>query len=562
MATTLDSCAAFSVRPTISFAGQDCILLNVAKKQQTDFDDPVDCPMDGFTVRQLPACQISGDLQAGPGKARSGSAALPGFTSFGPASRNPTQHPRTGRLTLFICPSFVCPLRLHPMRTASVLMILLILGIAVRLGGGWLRFSDLTADHDGYLAHAEMVANGKGFAGPYSHRPTAFRPPGYPIALAGLEVSGMPDWASVAIINGLCSIAVIWLSWILCQQLHLPPAVSILAVAITAFDPLLVRYTILPMTEVPAAAMLTGAVVALKAADLRRKLSHERCFRVYVLSGVLFGLGSLVRPILLVSCAMLVLSRLMLSLTGSERSRRNAAISILPMIAAIVAISPWIMRNAMQFRNFIPATTHGGYTLALGNNPDFYRDVIDGDVPFPWPGPQLDAWQQRMIADAAAQGIPVGNEPAQDAWYYQQAVASMKAQPLSFSKSCLLRLRRFCAITPGSDDGLPRFATTLIAVWYGLIWIGVAAAIGRSIPALRGRPGFRSKNGILSGHSLADLWLIVLSFMLLHAFYWTDTRMRTPVMPFVCIISAVGWHSFFKFIFHHFCPRSPSEPPT
>ena len=232
------------------------------------------------------------------------------------------------------------------------------------------------------------------------------------------------------------------------------------------------------------------------------------------------------------------------------------------MIAAVVAISPWIMRNAVQFRKFIPATTHGGYTLALGNNADFYRDVIDGDIPFPWPGPQLDAWQQRTIADAAAQGVPVGNEPAQDAWYYQQAVASMKAQPLSFSKSCLLRLRRFCAITPGSDDGLPRFATTLIAVWYGLIWIGVAAAIGRSIPALPGRPGFRSKSGILSGHSLADLWLIVLSFMLLHAFYWTDTRMRTPVMPFVCIISAVGWHAFCKFIFHHFSPRSPSEPPT
>ena len=422
--------------------------------------------------------------------------------------------------------------------------------------------SDLTADNDGYLAHAEMVARGEGFAGPYTHHPTAFRPPAYPIALAGLKVSGLPNWASVAIINGLCSIAVIWLSWILCHQLRLPLSVSIIAATMTAFDPLLVRYTILPMTEVAAAAMLTGGVVALKTGDLHRHLSGDKGQVFRILSGVLFGLGSLVRPILLVSCAMVVLSRLPLNRKSGERSLRNITLAVLPMIAAVVAISPWIMRNAVQFRKFIPATTHGGYTLALGNNADFYRDVIDGDIPFPWPGPQLDAWQQRTIADAAAQGVPVGNEPAQDAWYYQQAVASMKAQPLSFSKSCLLRLRRFCAITPGSDDGLPRFATTLIAVWYGLIWIGVAAAIGRSIPALPGRPGFRSKSGILSGHSLADLWLIVLSFMLLHAFYWTDTRMRTPVMPFVCIISAVGWHSFCKFIFHHFSPRSPSEPPT
>jgi len=441
-------------------------------------------------------------------------------------------------------------------------MILLILGVALRLGGGWIRFSDLTADNDGYLAHARMVANGEGFVGPLTHHPTAFRPPAYPIALAGLHVSGIPDWASVAIINGLCSIAVVWLSWILCHQLELPPGVSVIATAITTFDPLLIRYTILPMTEVPAAAMLTGAVVALHAADLRRNLSGNKRYAFRILSGVLFGLGSLVRPILLVSCAMLALPRLMQSLRHDRSFRRNITIAILPMISAVVAISPWIIRNAVQFRKFIPATTHGGYTLALGNNADFYRDVIDGDIPFPWPGPQLDAWQQRMIADAAADGIPVGSEPAQDAWYYQQAIASIKAQPLSFFKSCLLRLRRFCAMTPGSDDGLPQFATTLIAVWYGLIWIGVAAAIARSIRALREMPGVRSERRIPSGHSLADLWMIVLSFMLLHSVYWTDTRMRTPVMPFICIIAAVGWQSMFIFVTSHFTPKTSSEPGT
>ncbi len=506
------------------------------------------------------------------------------------------------------------------MRPASVLMILLILGVAVRLGGAWIRSSDLTADTDGYLAHAEMVANGEGFAGPYTHRPTAFRPPAYPIALAGLKASGLPDWASVAIINGLSSIAIIWLSWILCHQLQLPPSVSIMAATITAFDPLLVRYTFLPMTEVPAAAILTGAVVLLKAADLRRRVPGDHGVRFRIMSGVLFGLGSLVRPILLVSCAMLVLSRLILSLKGRENSRRNVTMAILPMIAAVVAISPWIIRNAVQFRKFIPATTHGGYTLALGNNPDFYRDVINGDVPFPWSGRQLDAWQQRMIADAATQGVPVGDEPAQDAWYYQQAVASMKAQPWSFFKSCLLRLRRFCAITPGSVDGLPGSTTALIAVWYGLIWIGVAVAIGRSIAGLRskrwefgfsekisakrqmsadgaadlrrraapsararhggeafdaaeeirlrakplprGMPGLRSEGRISQDQSLADLWLIVFSFMLLHSVYWTDTRMRAPVMPLVCIIAAVGWHSLFAFVSHRFYPQTSTELPT
>ena len=443
-------------------------------------------------------------------------------------------------------------------------MILMILGIAVRLGGGCIYPEHLTADHDGYLAHAEMVANGEGFSGPSTHRPTAFRPPVYPIAVAVLRVFGLPSAACVAIINGLCSIAVIWLTWVLCRQLQLSERVSMIATAITAFDPLLVRYTILPMTEVPAAAMLTAAVLTLNVADsatvTRGKIRTGRNATVWlILSGIFFGLGSLVRPILLVSCAILVLRRLFLCLKSTTGFRRSVAIAILPMVAAAMTISPWIIRNALQFGKFIPATTHGGYTLALGNNPDFYRDVVDGDVSFPWPGPQLDAWQQRMISDAVAQGVPAGNEPAQDAWYYQQAIASMKAQPISFLKSCLLRLRRFCAITPGLHDGMPRPVTALIAIWYGLIGIGVVAATVRGFAACRQILKLKHKGHISADRGLADLWLVVLSFMLLHAVYWTDTRMRAPVMPLACIIAAVGWHSLLNLVTDTMCPQRSSE---
>lgn len=434
------------------------------------------------------------------------------------------------------------------MRTSSGLIVLLILGVALRLFTAWIRPADLMSDNDGYLAHAEMVADGEGFAGPYTHRPTAFRPPAYPMALAGLQWSGLSMPASVLIVNGLSSIAIIWLTWILCRQLQFSKTFAFIATAIATFDPLLVRYTILPMTEVPAAAMLTGAVVALKAAEQRPEMSNTRIFGFRILAGFLFGLGSLVRPILLVSCTMLILWRLMLSLNGSSGIRRKFAITLLPMIAAAITISPWIIRNAVCFGKFIPATTHGGYTLALGNNSDFYRDVIDGEIGFPWPGPQLDAWQKRMTADSATQGVPVDSEPAQDAWYYRQAIASMKAQPLSFLKSCLLRLRRFCAITPGTNDGMPQFATTLVAVWYGFIGIGALAAIGHSVavrfPVLNLR--FRKR---MSRHgSLIDLWLVVLSFMLLHSIYWTDARMRAPVMPVISIIAVAGLQSLTEFI--------------
>ena len=74
--------------------------------------------------------------------------------------------------------------------------------------------------------------------------------------------------------------------------------------------------------------------------------------------------------------------------------------------------------------------------LLVSNDPkrlaDFYRDVIDGEIPFPWPGPQLDAWQKKMIADAKTQGVRVSDEPELDAWYYRQAIAAIQRRPMSF----------------------------------------------------------------------------------------------------------------------------------
>ncbi|MDA1231986.1 MAG: hypothetical protein O2856_14530 [Planctomycetota bacterium] len=446
------------------------------------------------------------------------------------------------------------------MRIPQVLLILIVLGAAARLCGTWLQPGDLTADHDGYLAHATMLVQGEGFAGPFSHRPTAFRPPAYPIVLAGLQWIGLQPPTSVAFVNCCCSLAIIGLTWILCGQLQLPPNVSFLATTMTALDPLLLRYTILPMTEVPAAAMLIAAIVALRAADLRQEERGHTSAGMSVLSGMLFGLGSLVRPVLLVSCGMLVLRRVIHRQESGSRLRRHIAIAILPMVLAIVTLSPWIIRNAAQFHRFVPSTTHGGYTLALGNNADFYRDVIDGDVSFPWPGPQLDAWQQRMIAESAAEGVPVGDEPAQDAWYYQQAISSIKAQPLSFLKACLLRLRRFCAVTPGADAGLPGMVSILIAIWYSLTGFGVISSICRLTPVFRGPQRTCVPELIHQNPGLADLWLVLFSFMLLHTVYWTDTRMRAPVMPVICIISAVGWQWLYGSICNRFHPKITPEP--
>ena len=432
---------------------------------------------------------------------------------------------------------------------------ILLFGLMIRL---WLCIScpqDLATDSDGYLAHARIVATGEGFAGPSTRRPTAFRPPAYPMVL-GLQMKlGCSDSLSVANVNMVSSAVILCLTLTLAIQSGLAVIAALCAVWAVAFDPLLVRYSSLPMTEVPCAAILLAAVVWYRSARIAFTPPAESpdsaagrhvATKTLVISGILFGIGCLVRPIVLVSCAFLTMFAIVSSIRSAHGRPHSIALStfappgsplfafrfsiILPAAVAVLTITPWIIRNAITFGDFIPATTHGGYTLTLGNNPAFYRDVIDGSDQFPWDGDALDAWQQQMSAKSISDGVPPGDEPAQDAWYYQQAVAAIRAEPRSFLKATALRLERFWAMSAAGTESSP-IMQLAVSVWYCLLWIGlVLQMIGC---------WFRRKSK--QSVSSAELWLVVLSFLLMHSVYWTDTRMRAPVMPILCVLSVAGW---------------------
>ena len=429
-------------------------------------------------------------------------------------------------------------------RSQIALGLLLTFGLTVRLVLAWSHPGDLLSDNDGYLAHAKPVAAGAGFNGPWSNRPTAFRPPGYPVLLGGLMACGVSDSAAVAIVSLASCLVIILLTRTLALQFGIDQRWSLLAALGVAVDPLLLRYSILPMTEVPCAAMLLAAVVTFEA-FLCSHAAHDRySMRSGVLAGVLFGVGTLIRPVLLIVCGFLTVyaigrkwksnsSWTPLSATASNGLFRSVLPAIFPAFVAGLVLCPWIIRNAVQFHRFIPATTHGGYTLALGNNSDFYRDVINGTDEFPWDGPALDAWQQRMIQESEAEGIIATNEPAADAWYYSRATAAIQADPKSFLKATVLRLRRFWAIATADPSTGNSVSSRLIMVWYLVLWTGL---IWQIIQACFGRNSTEPR-------SLVMLWLVILAFLVMHSVYWTDTRMRAPVMPIMIAISVAGWQS-------------------
>lgn len=457
------------------------------------------------------------------------------------------------------------------LRSWCVLLLLLAAGLGLRLGLMLLHSNELVTDPDGYLAHSEPLLRGAGFQGPHTGQPTAFRPPAYPVAIAMLRAAGFRTSAAVAILSLIAGTVTIVAVWIVARTSGLSERTTWLAVGGVCFDPLLLRYSILPMTEIPCAALLIAAF-----GFLQRSL-QTRLIKFALISGLLFGVGILTRPTVLVSLTFLLLGF----------SLRHFRLCCVVCMAALLITAPWIVRNALHFHHFIPATTHGGYTLALGNNSAFYRDVIRGTDEFPWDGDALDRWQKGMIAALSEAGADPGDEVTADAFYYRTAMDAIRSDPASFGKSVCLRLRRFWAFS-SADPSEGALLNLLTSIWYITVWIGVGMSvclIGSPETLKNRRADPLAAESRTSGSSevsaainsdvqratkwsadrrayvltadaqvmVSAAWITILSFMLVHMVYWTDARMRAPVMPLMLLLSAVGWNS----IYIRVCRRAP-----
>lgn len=409
----------------------------------------------------------------------------------------------------------------------ALLPLTLLLVILLRITAAVVAPQMLTTDADGYIAHAAATLRHHGFVGPFTGQPTAFRPPLYPLVLAAALACGLSPSTAVLLVSigasVTCSTAVFWLA----RSMLGSHRAALLCALATAIDPLLLRYSIQPMTEVPCAALLTLACAAVAHAA-----AHGSQPRIQFAAGLLLAAAALTRPTVLLAGAGICLCQLALAM----QSRRSPVSRPMPMHAPIMlavglaaGMTPWLLRNAVQFHAFMPATTHGGYTLALGNNPDFYRDVIRGTDEFPWDGAALDQWQQQTLATAVQSGINPADEQALDHFHYELAFATIRRQPAEFLQACTLRFRRFWAL--GQAGAPPTTLSLLTACWYLVLWTGLLL---RLLQLLRhGRDSLRNVAEI-------QLWICLLAFVGTHLFYWTDARMRTPVMPLLIILATLG----------------------
>ena len=151
--------------------------------------------------------------------------------------------------------------------------------------------------------------------------------------------------------------------------------VGLLAAAATAFYPELVWYPAHYWGETVFLLLLWWAVERTLVADARGS------WRVAVAAGVLWGLTSLTRELALYLVPIVAawMARPRREPDGKARPRniRDLTPALALVLAAVLTVAPWTIRNAIVYRAFVPVSTMGALNLWQGNTRLTHLQIYD-----------------------------------------------------------------------------------------------------------------------------------------------------------------------------------------
>lgn len=320
---------------------------------------------------------------------------------------------------------------------AIILCALLLMGLAVRLGWSLSRASDMQSlsilpDQVEYLQAGSNVLSGQGmwFLDPrFGQQIWAGRMPGYPLIVAACNADVQVIRIVQAVLDLSTAVAVFliarrWLDW----------RRALLACGCVIFNPLLVYFSGLVLSETVYVAMLTWSVYFV----LKQ--------RTVILGLLLCALAIHVRPSGIIMP--LALSALAPWIWGYARPARNALL-LLIVTAGItcLVLAPWAIRNHAVFGRTIWLTTNGGITLYDGVRPGA---TGASDQAFVETTPQLQSM----------------TELQRDDYFNHLSSDAIHADPLRIIKLALIKTARTWSPIPLSDQ----FGSNLLYVLVGLCY--------------------------------------------------------------------------------------------
>jgi 4-amino-4-deoxy-L-arabinose transferase-like glycosyltransferase len=220
-------------------------------------------------------------------------------------------------------------------------------GLAVRLLYILALTPHLRGQGDSRYYHelAILLGHGHGFVDPGNGTPTALHPPLFPLLLALPSWLGLDSWQEQRVVVALVGTATIVVVGLVARRVAGDRA-GLMAAAVAAAYPVLIAADGAVMSEALLGLLVASAVLV---------AYGEPSTRRSVLLGALIGLAALTRGEALL---------LLLLLFPIRRPRRKQAALVL---ACLVVLTPWTIRNFTTFDKPVALSTNEGNLIAGAN---------------------------------------------------------------------------------------------------------------------------------------------------------------------------------------------------
>jgi 4-amino-4-deoxy-L-arabinose transferase-like glycosyltransferase len=247
------------------------------------------------------------------------------------------------------------------------LLAVFLLALALRLA--WIAYANYDPN-DGrfgddlfYDFMARGLAAGKGYLSVYNAQ-SALWPPGYPLILAGLYKAIGHSIIAAKVLNAVAAATTALLVYFIGARVFSKKVGGVAAVMLAVF-PGQVFYSTLLLNESVFSFFFTLILLFTVVWISKRKGIWPPAL---LLLGILFGWAALMRSEALI----LLVAALVVWALAAPSWRAFAGQGALVLAGAAIAISPWMVRNAIAMHAFVPISSGGGHTFLAGHRDDPY----------------------------------------------------------------------------------------------------------------------------------------------------------------------------------------------
>lgn len=373
-------------------------------------------------------------------------------------------------------------------------------------------------DPSKYAVIIRNILEGNGFA--FYGRPSARAGPLMPYVMAAVFwLFGTNFWSLLGA-NALFGAATTWATWKMANALYGDRRVAAIAGVFVALNPGLLHWSAMLVTESLCIALLAWGI--LYAVEF---VQTGRSVRMAVAGGLL-GLAALTRPEILATALLLPVAVWVWA--RGDRGRRSGRAALMFVVALLVTLAPWTIRNYVRFGVVLPITVSGGVALFHGNGPQYEGvGIFDPQVWRPPPKERLKALNRYDLVPGF--GVSFNQYDGESdieerGKALRWALAYIRERPAQYLKRCLGRLITLWLPWTPVMSPLHRAAKALL--WLALVPLG-AWGLWRSRHASAAIPVMVPILGTT---------LILTAILLDPALAY-----RTPAEPFLGVFAAWGW---------------------